>query len=316
VSENHIFDFSLDLTQHPSKYKDAAITNLFYMNNIMHDLFYNYGFTEEAGNFQESNMGKGGLGGDSVIANAQDPSGTNNANFYTPPDGQRPRMRMYIWTRTDPPRDSDFANDVIAHEYGHGISNRLTGGPANSDCLGSGQAGGMGEGWSDFFAVWLQMKATDTRNKIMLMGEYVYGEGIRNYPYSTDMKVNPTTFSYVGKPDWTGVHPIGSVWAEILYEYYWNLVDKLGFTEDIYSADITKGNTLALKLVVDALKLQPCKPNFLTARDAILQAEEQVTGGQHKCEIWKAFAKRGVGVDAKIDGLLGIDGFGVPEECQ
>ena len=56
-------------------------------------MFYLYGFTEAAGNFQENNFGKGGVGNDAVQANAQDGSGYNGANFATPPDGARPRMR-------------------------------------------------------------------------------------------------------------------------------------------------------------------------------------------------------------------------------
>lgn len=43
---------------------------------MFHDLTYRLGFDELAGNFQESNFGKGGLGGDAVIAMAQDGSGT------------------------------------------------------------------------------------------------------------------------------------------------------------------------------------------------------------------------------------------------
>eukprot|EP00128_Syssomonas_multiformis_P000982 Colp12_sorted_trinity150504_noHs@8539 len=85
---NHEFLFKADLTKDPKDYKDAAITNLFYWNNMMHDIFYQYGFDEVSGNFQESNFGKGGAENDAVIANAQDGSGYNNANFATPPDGQ------------------------------------------------------------------------------------------------------------------------------------------------------------------------------------------------------------------------------------
>jgi extracellular elastinolytic metalloproteinase len=73
----------VDLTAEPKSYLDAAITNLFYWNNIMHDLFYKYGFNEESGNFQENNLGRGGKGNDAVIANAQDGAGYNNANFAT-----------------------------------------------------------------------------------------------------------------------------------------------------------------------------------------------------------------------------------------
>ena len=75
MDKNQIFDYPLNLEKQPSTYIDAAIVNLFYWNNIIHDLFYVYGFTESAGNFQINNFGKGGKGNDAVIANAQDGSG-------------------------------------------------------------------------------------------------------------------------------------------------------------------------------------------------------------------------------------------------
>jgi hypothetical protein len=73
-----------------------------------HDLTYRLGFDELSGNFQQANFGKGGRGGDAVIAMAQDGSGTNNANFATPPDGQNGRMRMYVWDTATPYRDGDL----------------------------------------------------------------------------------------------------------------------------------------------------------------------------------------------------------------
>ena len=126
-----VFNFPLDLTQPPSTYRPAAVSNLYFINNRIHDILYRYGFNEAAGNFQVNNYGNGGAGSDSVNAEAQDGSGTNNANFATPPDGQQPRMQMYVWTAATPDRDGDLDNGIIIHEYGHGVSNRLTGGPAN-----------------------------------------------------------------------------------------------------------------------------------------------------------------------------------------
>ncbi|KAK6846422.1 extracellular metalloproteinase MEP [Apiospora arundinis] len=101
----------------PSTYKDAAVTQLFYTANTYHDLLYTLGFTEAAGNFQTNNNGKGGKGNDFAILNAQDGSGTNNANFATPPDGQPGRMRMFLWTRSTPQRDGAFEAGVVIHEY-------------------------------------------------------------------------------------------------------------------------------------------------------------------------------------------------------
>ena len=72
----------------------------------------------------------------------------------------RPRMQMYEWTTTNPRRDGDFDNEIIIHEYGHGVSNRLTG---NGNGLNALQSGGMGEGWSDWWAMMLtQQSASET----------------------------------------------------------------------------------------------------------------------------------------------------------
>ncbi len=92
------FDFPLDLTEHSPNYMDAMVTNLYYWNNITHDVLYLYGFDEVSGNFQVNNYGRGGVGGDIVRAEAADGGGTNNANFSTPAaDGGAPRMQMYLW---------------------------------------------------------------------------------------------------------------------------------------------------------------------------------------------------------------------------
>eukprot|EP00158_Paraphelidium_tribonemae_P007621 Partr_v1_DN28302_c0_g1_i1_m79795 putative Secreted metalloproteinase probably acting as a virulence factor (By similarity) len=319
------FQFPLNLTsQEPGDYLDAAITNLFYWNNVMHDLFYKYGFDEKSGNFQHDNFGKGGKGKDEVIANAQDGAGYNNANFATPPDGKHGKMRMYVWNTHQPHRDGDLENGIIIHEYGHGISTRLTGGPANSGCLGWGESGGMGEGWGDFWATILRMKPEYTRETKLPMGSYAANslKGIRKFIYSTDMSVNPSTYAYVRKFDYVGVHAKGEVWAVILYDMYWNLVEKNGFSTDWFNPNarddkkdthLPAGNIVALQLTVTGLKMQPCRPNFVNARDAILEADETTYGGEHSCEIWRAFAKRGLGIKAASGGR---EDFTVPSECQ
>ena len=94
------FVTTADLTSPPieSGNQEVAVQNLFYLNNVIHDTLYRHGFTEAAGNFQEDNFGKGGVGGDSVRAEAQDGLGTDNANFATPSDGKHGRMQMYLWT--------------------------------------------------------------------------------------------------------------------------------------------------------------------------------------------------------------------------
>jgi extracellular elastinolytic metalloproteinase len=97
---NGDFLTAADLAQTPTTTgnRNVAVQNLFYLNNVIHDTLYRYGFNEAALNFQENNFGKGGAGSDSVDAEAQDGSGTDNANFSTPADGSNPRMQMYLWT--------------------------------------------------------------------------------------------------------------------------------------------------------------------------------------------------------------------------
>jgi hypothetical protein len=456
-----VFDFPLDLTQDPVTYRPAVVTNLFYWNNIVHDVTYGYGFTEAAGNFQVNNYGRGGLGNDYVRAEAQDRSGTDNANFSTPSDGNRPRMQMYRWLSpfaqlatvnspaaiagvyvanpsnnggnangltadlaivvdgtpptddscepvtndltgkialirwsgglcnssvfvtnaanagavaaiiidvTDIPytnfggsglipsvavgqangnlfvstitggdtvnvtidnnpdsvdRDSDLDAGVIAHEYGHGISNRLTGGPGVVNCLNNAEQ--MGEGWSDWFALTLTADPSDTGPVGRGVGTYVIfqdpdGKGIRNTPYSTDMSVNPSTYAWVADSlNVSQPHGIGYVWNTMLWEMYWNLVDRHGFNPDIYGGYATGGNNLALQLVMDGFKLQVCRPGFVDGRDAILLADVALTGGANECEIWRGFAKRGLGASAD-QGLSssrfdGVEAFDLPAAC-
>ncbi|KAJ1963257.1 hypothetical protein GGI12_002163 [Dipsacomyces acuminosporus] len=310
------FDYPLDLTKEPDQYVDAAITQLFYTVNTMHDLSYAYGFDEVSGNFQDINYTGKGKGNDAVVAFAQDGSGTNNANFATPPDGRNGRMRMYIFTKTTPKRDGDFEQDIVAHEYTHGISNRLTGGPANSNCLNGGESGGMGEGWSDTVANLLRIKAGDTRSLELIMGKYSFNRGIRKFPYSTSKTTNPETYATLDDGAHSEVHAIGATWAGILYEVIWNLIDASGSKiGDLFTHDLSTGNSIALQLIIDGMKLQPCNPTFIDARDAIIQAEENLTEGKYKCDIWKGFAKRGLGVNASFDGTTHSEDDALPDEC-
>src|SRR5690606_9173732 len=90
-------------------------------------------------------------------------------------------------------RDGDLDNVIIAHEYGHGISNRLTGPPSVANCLQNDEQ--MGEGWSDYFGLILTMKPGDTGEDYKGIGTYALGQGkngrgLRTKYYSTDMSVN------------------------------------------------------------------------------------------------------------------------------
>jgi PKD repeat protein len=435
------FNFPLNLNTAPSASQSAAITNLFYWSNLMHDVWAKYGFDAASGNFQQNNYGAGGTGNDYVLADAQDGSGMDNANFSTPVEGTRPRMQMYLWTGQvttnlvvnspgtvagnyvcvpaefgpTPPvvpltanlvlvndgtaspslgcnaltnggalngkialidrgtctfvnkvqnaqnagaiacivcnnvvgspitmggasgtitipavmisqsdcallkaqlannvnvslsspgpavdRDGDYDNMIIAHEYGHGISTRLTGGPSNSNCLNNAEQ--MGEGWSDWFGLMMTMEPGDQGSDVRGVGTYAVfqptnGTGIRPAPYSTNMSVNPYTYGDItNAATISQPHGIGFLWCSMLWEMTWQLVDHEGFDPDLING--TGGNNVAMRLVTHALKLQPCGPGFVDGRNAILRADTLLYGAQHACLIWEAFAKRGLGLSA------------------
>lgn len=435
----------------PVNYQDFAIGNLFVVNNLMHDISQRYGFDEPSGNFQRTNYDGFGAANDAVNADAQDGSGTNNANMSTPPDGSAPRMQMYIWDgvgakanlvvdskgtkygvgitdgnwgkkitavptkgklvlvkdNTNPvtnkcctgltnsaelkgnfaaivrggctfvqkvyraqsngataailldtssadavitmatdntaqankvtipvifvrfsnanelrsfladssfnitfydssayakKTDSDLDLGVMGHEYTHGISTRLTCGPSNSNGLSNAEQ--MGEGWSDFIGLAFTAKKGDVGSKPRGVGNWLFGQdqtgdGIRTYPYSTNMSLNPHTYGNLAKAAsgvQTEVHYTGEIWCAMLWDMYWGYVDKYGFDEDLYNG--TGGNNRAVQVVIDAMKLQPCGPGFVDARDAILAADSIRYGGANKKIIWDAFARRGLGYSA------------------
>lgn len=445
-----VFDFPFDPNAAPDTYRPAAVTNLFFWNNLVHDFAYKYGFTEAAGNFQVNNYGRGGSANDDVRAEAQDYSGTNNANFATPSDGSRPRMQMFVWNQGlssvtvnspapavytnignagfgplnfdmsgdlalsnpidactapgasiagkiavidrgtcpfvdkvlaaqgagaigviicnnaagDPitmggtgavtipslmmtdvdcfalkmlmqsgtvnvslsrvlkQYDSDFDNGVIAHEYGHGISNRLTGGRTNVNCLGNQEQ--MGEGWSDWYGLMMTLKPGDSPTTPRGIGTYVsgqtpFGGGIRPTRYSTDMSVNTATYNTIKTV--SVPHGVGYVWCGMLWDLTWAMIEDHGFAT---------GFDVAMWLVNDGMKLQPCSPGFVTGRDAILAADQARYGGANSCRIWEVFARRGLGYSASqgssnnvMDGVEAYDlpdydndGYSCKEDCN
>jgi extracellular elastinolytic metalloproteinase len=295
ADQNFTFPFSTGVD--PRTQRPAVVTNLFYFCNIMHDFVYNLGFTESAGNFQTNNFGRGGVGNDSVRAEAQDGSGTNNANFGTPPDGQRPRMQQFLFTQgttsLSDDRDSSQDGDVVLHEFGHGVSNRLVGGPANTSCLGGTQAGAMGEGWSDYWAITFY---NDGR-----VGEYVVNNptrGIRRAAYTVPAAAVHDSYADLGVGGFE-VHNDGEVWAATL----WDLRTQLGAA-------------VADRLVLQGMKFTPCSPSMLNARDGILQADQNINASANRCAIWTVFARHGMGVSAQgNNGTTHVAATDVPADC-
>lgn len=214
--------------------------------------------------------------------------------------------------------DGAYDNGVIAHEFGHGISTRLTGGPAVS-CLGNDEQ--MGEGWSDFFSLITTTKPGDVGTQAKGIGTYADGQasngrGIRSYPYSTDMTTNPLTFddikSTVDDAGAVSEHAVGTIWCTMLWDLYWAMVNKYGYDANWRNYD--SGNAKTLSLVMQGMKVQGCNPGFIRGRDAILEADSILYGGVNGFLIWDVFARRGLGFYAEggdpdnvADGIENFD---------
>jgi hypothetical protein len=454
--------------------RQGAVQQLFYNVNFLHDWFYDAGFDEPAGNAQTDNYGRGGIGNDSMKAQAQDFSGRNNANMFTPADGARPRMRMYIFDTaavkyvdvlspagiagqravgagqfgaqsfnltndvvqpipvtgctaasftglagkfvlvdrqptggtgscsigtklnnamaagaagfilvnlsTTPTtlvtvtgslpsftipflaitwnsaagiktqlaaaqtvsarmrrdagvdRDGSIDNQIVAHEWGHYITNRLIG---NANGLSTTHAGGLGEGWGDFHAMMLTVRADDVNtpsnanwNGAYALATYAtsgsgnngYYYGIRRYPYSTDMNKNPLTFKHihdgVALPTEipvnqngglnSEVHNTGEVWTTMLWECYASLLrdsDRLNFAE---------AQERMKYYLVASYKMTPVDPTLLEARDALLAAAFAFDAADGQLFL-QAFAKRGAGAGAVAPDRYSRDNSGVVE---
>ena len=441
----------------------AAITQLFYDNNFLHDWFYDAGFNEVSGNAQLSNFGRGGLQSDPVRAEGQDSGSRNNANMATPSDGASPRMQMYVfdgngleYVEFTPPggltqvghaefgirvfdvtadvvlvtdnvapfndgctafsndvlgkialidrgncnftvkvtnaenagaegviiannvspgvinmggtapitigslmisqadgnalktsllsgpvsghmvrlsaidRDGTIDNHVVAHEWGHYISNRLIG---NAGGLNTNMAGGLGEGWGDFTALLMSVRPEDTLNPTNTTFNGVYGLagyvmsgginngyyfGIRRVPYSTNLARDPLTFRHIadgqtitGAPIAFGadgttnseVHNTGEVWATMLWECYASLLrDTLGASPRL---TFLQAQDRMRRYLVAGYKLTPNSPTLLEARDAILAAAYAADLTDFE-RFWGAFARRGAGLKA-----VGPDRFSI-----
>ena len=313
------FDFHWDPNTEPNSTENSKATSvhLFYLINQIHDILYQYGFTEAAGNFQHSNMGKGGTERDQIFADPLSAEDEDNSNFAAPPDGQHGVMQLYIFTNTIPHRSAALSSVIPIHEFGHGLSSRLSGGPKNALCLESKESSSLGEGWSDALGLFLSRTRDDSsENGIYeawwLGGSNPHKNGMRNFPYSTSMWKNPLTLSTLNS--YTDIHEIGAIWASMLNELYWGLVEDIGFSSDWMDSKQMKGNVVAMQLMIGGMNLQPCNPTFTQARDAILRSDSYTYKGLFECTIWRAFAKRGLGIDSVQDEYK--DGFKIPLFCK
>ena len=279
---------------------DQKVLNIFYFNCVMHDFFYLLGFREADGCFQQDNLGRGGLAVDRVDARSHPGPVNGTANMITPPDGSAPTMNMGLVASTG--RHTAFDSSVVFHEFMHGVTNRLVGGPNDFGSLAQPQSRGMGEGWGDYIAC--------TINGVTVVGDWVTGNpgGIRAFPYDASF---PDDFGNLGSGRYAAtvlpggtiripVHNIGEIWCATLIEMNRNI-----------------GKVLGVQLVVDALKLSPANPSFLDMRDAILLALDnkrdagQISPAAHataRTGVGAAFSRFGMGPGASSVGA-GLSGI-------
>jgi len=312
-------------------------TQVFFFVNTFHDHLAAapIGFIPAAGNFEGDDpvQAEPDDGAGTISGIFPDPQHTDNANMATPPDGTPPRMQMFLFNdpaaddpvlggtpRADPFIQSNGGDeaDVVYHEYTHGLSNRLVIDATGNSTLGNGQAGSMGEAWSDWYAMDFLVgtgnfvdTATDGELRI---GHYV-GAGedlIRTQPMDCPVAstsaachgtggAGPGGYTYgdfgkiIGRPE---VHADGEIWGETL----WDLRGAIGQMQ-------------AEGLVTRAMELSPSNPSYLDMRNSILEADVVDNGGANHDTIWHVFANRGMGFfAAAVDGddVAPVEDFSMP----
>jgi hypothetical protein len=302
---------------------------LYYFLGTFHDHLRNrpIGFTRAAGNFEA-------VDGDAVQGQAMDGADTaeglpddqhvDNANMNTPPDGIAPRMQMYLFHQPGDPTDPFIAGnsgdeaDIVYHEYGHGLSNRLVVDANGISTLGEIQAGAMGEAWSDWYAMDYLISQgleedTDAVGDV-LVGKYVTAGSTIRYQ-ALDCPVGSTAELCTGSagsgPGGFTYGDFGKIWPGGVEEH----ADGEIWTQTLWDLRKAIGSKKAQSLITRGMELSPANPSFLDMRNSILQADLVVNGGRAHKKIWQVFAGRGMGFfAAAIDGddAQPVEDFALP----
>jgi extracellular elastinolytic metalloproteinase len=312
---------------------DASVTNLFVAHNRMHDFSYYLGFTEDNYNMQTRNLGSnadptrendrelGDTQAGAATGGAPSYLGRDNANQISLQDGIPGITNQYLFQPIagafySPCADGSLDMSVVGHEYTHAISNRMIGGP--DEGITSEQGGAMGESWSDLVAAeYLISHGYTTGANPWVVGPYVTGNkvtGIRDYAINR----NPLQYGDVGF-DSTGpeVHADGEIWNAVQYDVRNALVRKYNRrfpakdarlqrrcadgTATSSPLPVTKcpGNRRWVQLMFDGFLLQQGATSMLDARDSMLAADKMRFGGVNQRTLWAAFARNGMGIDAR-----------------
>ncbi|MBA3435729.1 MAG: M36 family metallopeptidase [Chloroflexi bacterium] len=267
--------------------------------------------------------------------------GRDNANQITLQDGVPGITNMYLWQPIAaafyaPCVDGDFDQAVIGHEYTHAISTRMIGGADGG--ISSNQGRAMGESYSDLTAVEYLNEygfvPTDDEDPFSV-GAYVTGNGetgIRNY----NMRKSPLNYSDIGydfvcnaaligppvepacSDGRTQVHADGEIWSATQFDVRKALVQKYNArfpasnkdlqarcADNELAPDKCPGNRRWMQLIFDSYLMLQSDLSMLDARDAMITADLMRFGGANQTELWRAFAKRGMGQfasDRRVEG--------------
>lgn len=334
--ENSWFESSCDPSNFGTTVDDrndeaAATVNLFAQHNRMHDWSYFLGFTETNYNLQKDNFGNTGpeRAGDPELGSSQAGratfNGRDNANQITLNDGIAPITNQYLWQPLAgafyaPCVDGAYDQAVVAHEYGHAITNRMIGGPDG----GTGATQGQTESWSDLqFAAYFTEFAISSGEGVnpYVLGPYVTGDpesGIRNYA----MNASPLNYSDLDY-DGNGLgspHANGEIWSAANFD----LLSRLNAKYDAafpssdtvlqnrcargeLPADECPGNRRWNQIQYDSFLLQPSGVSMIDSRDAMLAADVLRFDGANQAELWDVFAARGLGESASTTGPTDVD---------
>jgi extracellular elastinolytic metalloproteinase len=309
-----LFEAPFDPASAPSAYHAALAINAFHWYNRMHDIFYRHGFTPALGNMQANNYGQGGLGNDVLRVEIADGGQLNNLTPGVAADGQSPRITHYVWNSTSPHREASFDGTAMAWGFASVMHPRL-----NPTCQAQSESPHVG--YADFFATLVTTNfanttpATPRGMGTYLLGQPVTGAGLRNVAYSTDLTVNPRT--YANLPTLVSPHGTGTVWASAMWDATWAMVQRYGASNNLLTG--FGGENRMLRIGIEAIAEQTCPVGFVTARNEVLARDLSLYGGDGRCTLWGAFARRGLGFSASqgspgsiVDGTVAFD---LPPDC-
>ena len=207
---------------------------------------------------------------------------------------------------------------IVGHEYTHAITNRMVGGP--DEGLTSEQGGAMGESWGDLVAAEYHVQPRLRQRRQPLGRRRLRHRQRRDRASATTRSTRtrsttPTTASTPPAPRCTptarsGTAPSG----RSARRWSTSTTPRFPYADAGAAAASARrrtrhatarcrprhcpGNRRWVQLMFDSFLLQQGATSMLDARDAMLAADRMRFDGANQDVLWRAFARRGMGVDA------------------